>query len=77
MNLIETVKDYWWMLKNYTPSEVRSLLRFRDDFQNADKAYYAEEVRLSADTPEKTVMIVANVVHINEPVSCQNLHLYS
>ena len=74
MNLIETVKDYWWMLRSYTPQQVRDLETFRREFKNVDKVFWADnEVTLTAETPDKNIMIVAPIVKMAGPVSCQNL----
>lgn len=74
MKLIETIKGYWWMLRTYTPKQVRDLETFRREFKKMDKVFWADnEVALTAETPEKNIMIVAPIVSIEGTVSCQNL----
>ena len=74
MKLIKTIKDYWWMLRTYTPTQVRGLEAFRREFKKMDKVFWADnEVTLTAETPGKNIMIVASIVNIPGTISFQKL----
>lgn len=76
MKIVETIKDYWWMLRTYTPTQVRGLEAFRREFKKMDKVFWADnEVTLTAETPGKNIMIVAPIVNMTGTVSFQSLRI--
>jgi hypothetical protein len=69
MNLLETVKDYWWMLKNYTPDDIKLMRTVEQAIEYADKVVVKETLDLTGEAPNTNVVIIANEVNLKGSVS--------
>lgn len=76
MNLLETVKEYWWMLRTYTPNDVRLMCTVEQAIEYADKVVVKKTLDLTGEAPNTNVVIIANEVNLKGSVSLATLGIH-